>query len=471
MNKVKTYLFYYANQTDTMPGEERRHRYRQSKKEDDDVSGIFESPENTELLDLVEKKNWETLLYVVLKEPHTAFVKFTGRSTNSPSAGNLLLHEACKQSPPMDVVEALIAANDKAVTTKGNSGYLPLHYACAHSAPIELIRLLLFLNPDAVKVVDEAEGVLPLHLACMTGVTKEDVYMCLLTSYPEGSMIRDDFSRLPIDYAKSIRSDSLRKVAIESLKRATWLESAAKQSKGRTETIYHKRIKGYEQSQAQQLKMIEEVHTKQIAKLEADLQSQKKELSERSQDLEDMDKHLQEMTDDFRERVESSEKLSKAKNRKLQGQIDKAKEEATNAKVALHIKVEEASDLSHKFEEAQKLNDSLSRQLEQRTEELDLALEDIESLNKRSEWLESVKESIRDLSNSEPPLLGDRPRKELSKKDKPRSSKKLGSPRKSRVRSSSVSSRRSEKMKASRKATEETRDPSFASRTIGSHRE
>ena len=468
---------YHAKKSDTMPGDERRHPHRQSMEDDDDLSGLSESPETAELLDLVDNKNWETLLYVVLKEPNAAFVKFTGRSTNSPSAGNLLLHEVCKQSPPMDVIEALIAANDKAATTKGNSGYFPLHYACAYAAPIELIRLLIFLNPGAVKEVDDAEGVLPLHLACMTGSTKEDVYMCLLTAYPEGSMVRDEFGRLPIDYAKSIRSDSLRRVAIESLKRATWLESAAKQSKGRTESDYHKRIKGYELSQAQHLKMIEEVHKEEITKLKAELESQKKELSDRSQDLEDMDKHLQEMTDDFRERVESSDKLLKAKNRKLQGQIDKAKEEASKAKAALATKVEATSDLSKKFERTKKLNDTISRQLEQRTEELDLALEDIESLSKRSEWLESVKDSIKDLVNSEPPLLGDRSKKESSqKKSKPKSSKTLGSPRKSRIRSSSVSvsSRRStstKKKKASRRASEETRDAFSVSQIIASRRE
>lgn len=464
---------YYSKKSDTMPGEE---RHRQSMEDDDDLSGISESPENTELLDLVEKKNWETLLYVVLKEPNVAFVKFTGQSTNSPSAGNLLLHEVCKQSPPMDVAEALIAANDKAATTKGNSGYLPLHYACAYAAPTELIRLLISLNPGAVKEVDDAEGVLPLHLACMTGSTKEDVYMCLLTAYPEGSMIRDEFDRLPIDYAKSIRNDSLRRVAIESLKRATWLESAAKQSKGRTKSEYHQKIKGYEQSQVQHLKMIEEVHKEEIAKLKAELKSQKKELSERSQDLEDMDNHLKGLTEDLRERVESVEKLSKAKNRKLQGQIDKAKEEASKAKIALATKVEATSDLSQKFERTKKLNDTLSRQLEQRTEELDLALEDIESLNKRSEWLESVKDSIKDLVNSEPPLPGDHSKKESSKKkSKPKSSKTFGSPRKSRTRSSSVSvsSRRSTstKKKASRRASEETRDAFSVSQIIASRRE
>jgi len=457
---------------------------------DDDMSAIFEAPQNTELLDLVEENNWETLLYRVLKQPHIAHVKFTGRSTNSSSAGNLILHETCKQNPPIDVVEALVEANDKAVTTKGNAGFLPFHYACAHGASIETIRFLYSLHPDAARAVDDDEGILPLHLACMTGTTKEDVYMCLLTSYPEGSMVRDDFGRLPVDYAKSIRSDSHRKIAIECLKRAKWLEMSASQSRDRTESEYHRRIKGYEQSQVQHLKMIEDVHKKQITKLEENLESQRNEATERSQDLEELDKHLQEMTDEFRERVESMEKSTKTKNRKLQGQIDKAKEETKKIQAALDIKVEETVDLTQKLEESKDLDNSLSRQLKQRTEELDFALDDIETLNQHSEWLESVVESIRNLTNSESPVGRDGPRKESSTIKKPESSKKLGSTRKSRD-SASVSSRKSEKKSRSvsrsvsrgassrhlvgnktlHKSVEETREPSFVSRMLGSRRE
>jgi len=289
-------------------------------------------------------------------------------------------------------------------------------------------------------------------------------------------MIRDDFGRLPIDYAKSIRNDRHRKIATESLKRAAWLESAAKHSRDRTESDYFRRIKGYEQSQVQHLKMIEEVHTKEVAKLEANLKSQKKKLSERSQDLEELDHHLQEMTDDFRERVESLEKSAKTKNRKLQGQIEKAKEETTKTKVALNIKIGETADLSQKLEEAKSLNNSISRQLEQRTEVLDSALEDIEILNKHSEWLESVVESIRNLSNSESPLLRDLPRKESSTRSKYESAKKSGSPRKNSIRKSDKlpcggSPRHSAGHKTSRKTADEQREPSFVSRIIGSGRE
>ena len=453
---------------------------RSNSEDDDDISAVHESTHTRELLNLVETKNWEKLLYRVLKKPPTAHVKISSRS----SKGNLILHEVCKHDPPIDVVEALIELNDQALKTKGNLGYLPLHVACAHSASIELIQLLHSHYPDAAKITDDDESVLPLHIACITGNTEEEIFMCLLTSYPEGSMIRDDFGRLPIDYAKSIRSDIHRKIAVDSLKHATWFESAAKQSRERTESEYHRRIRGYEQSQAQQLKMIEEVHTKEIAKLDASYESKKKELSERSQDLDELDQHLQEMTDQFRDRMESLEMSMKTKNRKLQGQLEKAEQETTKTQVALDMKIEEAADLSQKLKETKNANDSLREKLEQRTEELDLALEEIETLSKHLEWLDSIVGSIRKLSNSESPVLHHLQRKERnhSTKSKYKSTATARSGSVSSVRdSASVSTRTSKKMSRSasltrapsRKSYDENRDASssFVSRIIGSSRE
>jgi hypothetical protein len=76
---------------------------------------IYETPQNVELLDLIENKDWEKLIYRLLKQPHIAHVKFTGRSLKSTSAGNLVLHEICKHNAPIDVIEAFIEANHAAL--------------------------------------------------------------------------------------------------------------------------------------------------------------------------------------------------------------------------------------------------------------------------------------------------------------------------------------------------------------------
>lgn len=480
---------------------ERRRQNRRSKERksssDDESSAIMESIDNADLLDLVQRKKWDTVLYRVLKEPDSAFIKFTGRSSNSPSAGNLLLHEVCKKNPPMDIVEALIESNEEAVTTKGHSGYLPFHYACAHGASIDLIRLLLSLHPEAIKTVDDEEGILPLHLACKLGITKEEVYMCLLMAYPESSMIRDQYGRLPMDYAKSIRKDSHRKVAIQCLKRATWLETAAQQAREQTEADFQKRIKGYEQFQAQQLKTIEEVHTQEIADLEAKVEHKEEELAEKCQELKELDKHLQEMADEFRKRAESTDKATKAKNRKLQLQLEDAEEEAAKSKKELELKDKHVGSLLLKLEEVKSLNDSLKQQLVERTEELDLAMDDVDTMTKHTEWLQSVKKQIEDLVTSESPVRQVLPKRESRSKKrstskKNRTSRSVSSNRSPSVssrrsskplRSPSVSSKRSEKMLrgssprvSSRKnnffpADDDSRDPLMGSRLTGSYRE
>mmetsp|Transcript_19721 Transcript_19721/g.42854 ORF Transcript_19721/g.42854 Transcript_19721/m.42854 type:complete len:504 (-) Transcript_19721:48-1559(-) len=449
-----------------------------SNSEEDDASPVIESPKNIELLNLIQNKKWEKLLYRLLKNPRLAHVKFTGRSTNSTSAGNFPLHEACKYDTPIDVIEALIEANEKAIMTKGNAGYLPLHCACAHGGSIKLIRLLQSLHPDATSSVDDEDCVLPLHLACKVGIVKEDVYMFLLTSYPEGSRVRDYFGRLPIDYAKNIQSDSHRKIAIECLKRASWLESAAKHAKKRTETDYQQRIRGYEQFQAQQLKLIEEVHTKEISEFEATLNFQKGEILERTKDLEDLDRRLQDKTDEFQVRVKSLERAMKMKSRKLQGEVDKAKEERAKSQVALDLKIGEASGLSEKLEQAKELIESLTQQLEQRTEDLEFILEDMETLNKHSEWLESVLESIQNLSTSVSPVAQDIQRRDeyQSIASTYASAVQSGSSRKiARSLSASISTGKSGKLlrgriaKVSGKISPlEKRDTSLVGRVIGS---
>lgn len=479
---------------------ERRRQHRRSKERkalsDDESSGIMESIDNADLLDLVQRKKWDTVLYRVLKEPDCAFLKFTGRSSNSPSAGNFLLHEVCKKNPPIDLVEALLESNQEAVTAKGHSGYLPFHYACAHGASIDVIKLLLSLHPEAIKVADDEEGILPLHLACKLGITKEDVYMCLLTAYPEGSMVRDQYNRLPMDYAKSIRNDSHRKVAMQCLKRATWLEAAAQQAREQTEAEFQKRIKGYEQFQAQQLKTIEEVHTQEIADLEAKVEAKDEELEEKCQELKALDTHLQEMADQFRKRAESTDKATKAKNRKLQLELDEANEEAANCKRELELKDKHVGSLLLKIDEVNNRNDSLKQQLVERTEEFDLAMEDIDTMTKHTEWLQSVKEQIKDLVTAESPMLKDLSKRESRSKKrstpkKNRSSRSLSSRRSPSIssrrsekplRSPSVSSRRSEKLRSPRFRSssprksaffpaDEDRDPLMGSRLGGSYRE
>ncbi|VEU33392.1 unnamed protein product [Pseudo-nitzschia multistriata] len=461
--------------------ERRQRRFNRPAEVDEDntYGEDDESPLNSVLLDLIQNKKWEKFLHRLLKYPNIARIKFSGRSIDRTSAGNLVLHEVCKYNAPIDVVEALNEANEEAIMTKGNAGYLPLHCACAHGGSIKLIRFLQSLFPDATASVDDEENALPLHLACKVGTIKEDVYMSLLTSYPAGAKIRDHFGRLPIDYAKNIQSDSHRRIAVECLKRSNWLESASKLASERTERDYQRRIRGYEQLQAQQLKTIHEVHTKEIANFEANLKTKDEEILQRTNYMEDLDRHLQDKTRDFEDRIKSLEDALKTKSRKLQSQIEKAKKETSKTQLSLDRKIEEAIDLSSKLKEAEEVIESQKKELEERTEDLQLTIEDMETLNQHSEWLESVMGSIRKLSTSVSPMA-----QGLEQKDELRStgstfvsSKKRSSARKNGD-SASIRTGKSGKLSrgpsikmSSNNSPPEKRDSSFVGRFVGSYRE
>jgi hypothetical protein len=362
---------------------------RQSKSgsSSDDDSGsqkafmtAYEKPEDVELLGTIRNKDWSRLMRRVETHPHVAFVKFSGR--DSLSKGNSVLHEVCKNNPTVDIIETLIDANESAITLKGNGGSLPLHYACATGASTEVIQYLVSNYPEAVSTTEDNERALPLHFACKIGVS-EDAFMLLLTHYPQGAAIRDYFGRLPLEYAKNIQCDVTRRVAIECLNRAKWLQKATHFSKKRTESDFQRRVRGYEESQARHLKMIQEVHEEEIAELENIVKSQKLELSKTQ-------KTLVELEEEFQNKIEEHEKDL---------------ESLTKLRVSLDLKTAKIAELTQTLEETQDQNNNLSKELEVRNSEYEIALEDVEMLNKHSEWLESIVTSIRDIASAEAPIV------------------------------------------------------------------
>jgi len=60
---------------------------------------------------------------------------------------------------------------------------------------------------------------------------------------------------------------------------------------------------------------------------------------------------------------------------------------------------------SAELAEVQARNESLSQQLDERTNEFEIALTDIDTLNKHAEWLESALTSIQQIASAEPPLV------------------------------------------------------------------
>jgi hypothetical protein len=89
---------------------------------------FMESPKNKaptyEILELIEKSLWDDVIKRIEDYPSDASLFF-----GSQGIRNLAIHEACKQQPPIEVLDVLIEANPNSVMTKGQWGYLPIHYA------------------------------------------------------------------------------------------------------------------------------------------------------------------------------------------------------------------------------------------------------------------------------------------------------------------------------------------------------
>jgi hypothetical protein len=363
-----------------------------AKVEDSKSNGRFMTQaksDERELLELIRKREWSRLMERCQTNPHLAYVKFA--SASAMNKGNLVFHEVCKHNPPIHVLEAVHDANESAAMIKGYGGYLPLHHACASGASDEVIRYIVAKYPEAVSMADEHDHALPLHLVCKMG-TSEDMFMLLLSHFPDAATVQDDFGRLPMDYAKNIRSPGTRDIALKCLNIANWLQKSANFSKQRTESEYQHRIRGYEESQAKQLKMIKEVHEEELFDLESEVKAQQKDLSKKSSTLERVEAELELKSMEV-------EKQTKALN-KIQASLDR------------HM--EQIQELTAALEATRGANELLSLQLEEQKEELEQALDDVETLNQHSEWLESVVRSIRKIANNEAPLIKSLHRREAS---------------------------------------------------------
>lgn len=116
-----------------------------------------------------------------------------------------LLHIACWEGDPFEIIQLLLELNPNAVREKDHYGNLPLHGACnrwflkSNDRPIDTIKLLLDLNLDAARQVDR-NGCLPLHHVTRNRYP-EEIVLTLLEAFPGAARIKDDGGKLPLHYA------------------------------------------------------------------------------------------------------------------------------------------------------------------------------------------------------------------------------------------------------------------------------
>lgn len=93
--------------------------------------------------------------------------------------GKTALHFACQNSPPRDVIDALIMVSVETVHWPDSLGWLPIHYACAYRASVYVVKKLAEIFPESKTAVDR-KGRTPLHFAL--GTTHPPAVIVLLSS-------------------------------------------------------------------------------------------------------------------------------------------------------------------------------------------------------------------------------------------------------------------------------------------------
>jgi hypothetical protein len=73
-------------------------------------------------------------------------------------------HFACRNAPPLDVIDVFLSIAAGTVEWPDSFGWLPIHYACACGAETDVIKLLAEAYPESKTTVDR-RGRTPLHFA------------------------------------------------------------------------------------------------------------------------------------------------------------------------------------------------------------------------------------------------------------------------------------------------------------------
>lgn len=158
-----------------------------------------------DIFTVIEKCSWDDLIQLVRLYPQA--VSFPcPKNLQISSKGNWMLHEACRNNPPLQVITALLTENGDAIKAKGGKGYLPLHYACATGASTAVVERLIDAYPASVRARDTNDLMIPLHFACKWGASPEVVDL-LVRSHPEGKQVRDIYAKTPMDYASELGDD------------------------------------------------------------------------------------------------------------------------------------------------------------------------------------------------------------------------------------------------------------------------
>lgn len=151
----------------------------------------------TPLFKSIMESDWGAVKRTLEMSPKMA-KRWTKLSIDGGQDSKLLpLHQACSQTPTVEVIRALIETYPKALKkTDPVYGRLPIHIACLKIAPTDVISCLLDAYQPSARITSSSKR-LALHYACASGACKEVVAL-LLSVYPEAVQWADLSGWLPI---------------------------------------------------------------------------------------------------------------------------------------------------------------------------------------------------------------------------------------------------------------------------------
>ena len=85
-------------------------------------------------------------------------------ATHRGDSNMTAVHIACRNSPPLDVIDVFLTIADETLQSPDSYGWLPIHYACACAASSEVVKVLAEKYPESKTTVDR-RGRTPLHFA------------------------------------------------------------------------------------------------------------------------------------------------------------------------------------------------------------------------------------------------------------------------------------------------------------------
>ncbi|KAL7537337.1 hypothetical protein ACHAXR_007747 [Thalassiosira sp. AJA248-18] len=206
------------------------------------VSSVQLNEEEIEFISLIigiiNDQNWKALEYAMIDNPYVFQSFARAISKSSEINGLTILHACVRFDPPPYIVEMLLELVPESPSCVDCFQRTPLHVAAGTGASFPIIKLLAEAFPQACVIQDD-DGMIPLHLACDSACQlfegdgdsardppSYDVVAMLVHASPLAVLVEDLNAMSALEYA--ILSDASIQV-INLLQKATQMQCRAQQ--------------------------------------------------------------------------------------------------------------------------------------------------------------------------------------------------------------------------------------------------